>query len=178
MHLHIKRLGLGTAALALVLFLGVSCKSQITPATNKAQPTPPASSGVNVNVNTNTAPTNSVTPPVDSNPPASSDNTIPVANVREFSMTSFYELVDGQSKPQFSSKEITVKKGDKVRIKVTNTKGIHDFNIDEYNIRQATPLDQPVTIEFTADKVGEFVYYCSTPNHRALGQWGTLKVQE
>lgn len=115
----------------------------------------------NINVNTNT-----------------DDKTQDTGEVKEFTMTSFYELVDDKPKTQFSLKEITVKKGDKVRIKVTNTKGIHDFVIDEYNIKKETPLDKEVVIEFTADKAGEFIYYCSKPNHRVWGQWGTLKVAE
>ena len=53
-----------------------------------------------------------------------------------------------------------------------------DFVIDEYNIKKATPINEEVVIEFTADKAGEFVYYCSMPNHRQLGQWGTLLVTE
>ncbi len=98
--------------------------------------------------------------------------------VREFSMTSFYEMVDDKPKPQFSVRGMQVKKGDKVRIKVTNTKGVHDFVIDEFNVRAETPLNQEVVVEFVADKAGEFAYYCSKPNHRELGQWGTLKVVE
>lgn len=100
------------------------------------------------------------------------------APVKEFAMTSFYEMKDGKPAPQFSLKEITVNKGDRVRIKVTNTKGAHDFTLNEYNIFKETPLNEEVTIEFTADKAGEFVYYCAKMNHRELGQWGTLKVLE
>lgn len=95
-------------------------------------------------------------------------------DVREFSMTSYY---DEQGK-WFSLKEISVKKGDKVRIKVTNTKGTHDFTLDEYGIKKMTPLNEEVVVEFTADKVGEFTYYCSTPGHRAGGQFGKLVVTE
>lgn len=96
--------------------------------------------------------------------------------VKEFSIKSFAEMVDGKPKPQFDVKEITVNEGDMVRLKVKVTKGTHDFNIDEFNIHQATPLDQEVVIEFKADKAGEFVYYCNMPGHRAAGHWGTLKV--
>ncbi len=96
------------------------------------------------------------------------------AAVKEFSMTSYY---DDKGK-WFSLKEIDVKKGDKVRVKITNTKGSHDFTIDEYGIKEMTPLNQETVIEFTADKVGDFIYYCSVPGHRAGGQWGTLKVTE
>ena len=98
--------------------------------------------------------------------------------VKEFTMTSFVEVIDGKYYPQFSVKEITVKKGDLVRIKVTNTKGSHDFKIDEFNVYSETPLDQQVTIEFVADKTGSFEYYCTKPGHRQNGQFGTIKVTE
>lgn len=113
-------------------------------------------------------------------PRTNSEQTNSPANdsIKEFKMDSFYEVVDGKPKPQYSIKEITVKKGDLVRIQVTVTKGDHDFNIDEYNIHTETPLNQPTIVEFKADKVGEFVYYCSRPGHRENGHWGTLKVIE
>src|SRR3990167_3158641 len=60
--------------------------------------------------------------------------------VKEFTMESFVEFVDGQPKPQFSLKEIMVNKGDKVKIKITNIKGTHDFKLDEFNIYVGTPL--------------------------------------
>ena len=94
------------------------------------------------------------------------------AAVKEFVMTSFYD----DAGIWFSLKEISVNKGDIVRIKATNIKGAHNFIIDEYGINELTPLNQEVVIEFTADKVGEFIYYCSVPGHRQKGQWGTLKV--
>lgn len=100
--------------------------------------------------------------------------TVSMGDVKEFSMTSYYD----DAGKWFSLKEISVKKGDRVRIKVTNTKGTHDFNIDEYGIKQMTPLNEEVVIEFTADKAGEFTYYCSTPGHRAAGQFGKLIVKE
>lgn len=99
-------------------------------------------------------------------------------NAKEFAMDSFYEIVDGKPKPQYSLKEITVKKGDRVKIKITVTKGMHNFNIDELNIHTETPLDTTTIVEFKADKAGEFVYYCSKPNHRENGHWGKLIVTE
>jgi len=100
------------------------------------------------------------------------------APIKEVTMTSFANTKDGKPAPEFSVKEITVKKGDQIKINVTVTKGTHNFNIDEYNISQDTPLNQPVTIQFTADKTGRFIYYCSMPGHRALGHWGVLNVVE
>ncbi len=99
-----------------------------------------------------------------------------VESVKEFTMTAYYD--PALKKPIFSLPEISVKKGDKVKVKVTNTLGMHDFVIDELAVAKELPLNEEVTIEFTADKAGEFVYYCSKPGHRAGGQWGTLKVTE
>lgn len=101
------------------------------------------------------------------------------APIKEFTMTSFVEFADGKPKPQFSLKEITVNRGDLVRIKITVTSGMHDFKIDEFNVYADTKeLNKEYVVEFTADKSGEFVYYCTKPGHRANGHWGTLKVIE
>lgn len=95
-------------------------------------------------------------------------------SVKEFTMTAYYDSTG----VWYSMKEMTVKKGDTVRVSVTNTKGKHNFTIDELGIAQELPLDQKVVVEFTAAKAGDFVYYCSMPGHRAKGQWGTLHVTE
>lgn len=97
---------------------------------------------------------------------------------KEFVIQSFTEVIDGKYFPKFSPSEIIVKKGDNVRIKITNIKGTHDFKIDEFKVYAETPLNEEVTIEFTADKAGEFEYYCTKPGHRANGHWGTLRVVE
>ncbi|MFH1209428.1 MAG: hypothetical protein V1663_01430 [archaeon] len=77
-------------------------------------------------------------------------------NVKEFKIESFTEIIDEKYYPQFSQKEITVNKGDLVRIKITNIKGTHDFKIDEFNVYAETPLNQEVVLEFVADKAGSF----------------------
>lgn len=97
-------------------------------------------------------------------------------SVKEFTMTAYYD--PALKKPVFSLPEMVVKKGDKVRVKVTNTMGMHDFTLDEFKVAAELPLNQEVVVEFTADKAGEFVYYCSKPGHRQNGQLGTLKVTE
>lgn len=104
------------------------------------------------------------------------NSTAPTAPLKEFSMDSFYTIDNGTAHPQFSVKDLTVNKGDRVRITITNIKGNHDFNIDEFNVHAETPLNQSVTVDFIADKSGDFVYYCSKPGHRAAGHWGTLHV--
>jgi len=104
--------------------------------------------------------------------------TASAAEVKEFAMDSFMKM-DGETRiASFSVKEITVKKGDKVKITINNTAGTHDFALDEFGIKKDTPEGQKTVIEFTADKVGDFKYYCSKYNHRQLGQEGTLHVTE
>ncbi len=98
--------------------------------------------------------------------------------VKEITMTSFYEIIDGKPKPQYSVKEIIVKKDDTLKINITVTKGKHDFKIDEYNVSVDTALNQTVTVEFKADKAGKFIYYCSMPEHCLNGYWGVLNVVE
>lgn len=110
--------------------------------------------------NGNTAPQEKISPETDR--PA-----------KEFTTTAYYD----ETGVWFSLKEMRVKKGDLVRVHATNTKGMHDFVIDEFGIRKELPLNEEVTFEFTADKTGEFVFYCSKPGHRAKGQWGTLIVE-
>ncbi|MBI2611875.1 cupredoxin domain-containing protein [Candidatus Gottesmanbacteria bacterium] len=78
----------------------------------------------------------------------------------------------------FDVKEIKVKKGDTVRINYTNGQGLHDWTVDEFNARtKQLQAGQSETIEFVADKVGEFEYYCSVGNHRQQGMVGTLIVE-
>ncbi|HTE48625.1 MAG TPA: plastocyanin/azurin family copper-binding protein [Candidatus Paceibacterota bacterium] len=106
--------------------------------------------------------------PTVKNTNTNTDTTSPT--VKEFT-------VSGQNF-SFTPSLITVAKGDKVKITFNNVNGFHNFKIDEFGV--ASPQKQsPDTevLEFTADKVGSFQYYCSVGSHRAMGMWGTLKVE-
>lgn len=79
---------------------------------------------------------------------------------------------------EFSQKEIRVKKDSKVKINFQSESGTHDLVIDGFNV--ATEQIGPGTvntIEFVADKTGEFEYYCSVGTHRAQGMVGALIVE-
>ncbi len=91
--------------------------------------------------------------------------------VKEFTVT-------GQNF-SFAPNTLTVKKGDQVKITFKNADGFHDFRIDEFNVasKRIRGGDSD-TVEFTADKVGSFEYYCSVGSHRAMGMKGTLTVTE
>jgi plastocyanin len=92
------------------------------------------------------------------------------AAVREFNLS---------AKPfEFSQKEIRVKKGDKVRINLTIAAGFHDWAIDEFNAKtRQMGAGESDSVEFTADKIGTFEYYCSVGNHRQMGMVGNLIVE-
>lgn len=80
---------------------------------------------------------------------------------------------------KFDQKEIRVKKGDTVKIMLTNTGGNHDWKVDEFNA--ATEIigeGGTAEVEFVADKVGTFEYYCSVGTHRQMGMVGNLIVEE
>lgn len=78
----------------------------------------------------------------------------------------------------FKPNEIKVKKGEKVKITFSNTEGVHDFVIDELNVKsEKIDAGAKTTVEFTADKTGSFEFYCSVGSHRKMGMKGTLIVE-
>lgn len=79
----------------------------------------------------------------------------------------------------FTPKEIRVKKGQTVRINFAAKDMMHDFNIDELNVKSPiVQAGESTVIEFVASESGSFEYYCSVGQHRANGQVGTLIVEE
>ena len=73
---------------------------------------------------------------------------------------------------------ITVKKGDTVKVTFKNENGFHDFKIDEFNVvARRINSGAEESVEFVANKIGSFEYYCSVGSHRAMGMSGTLKVE-
>jgi len=58
---------------------------------------------------------------------------------------------------------VEVNQGDTVRITAVSTDVKHGLAIEEYGIREKLLPNEPVEIEFVADKAGEFNYYCSVP---------------
>ena len=90
--------------------------------------------------------------------------------VKEFTITG--------SNFKFSEQEIRVNEGDTVKINFTSTGGFHDWVADEFNAKteQVNP-GKSTTVEFVANKKGEFEYYCSVGNHKAMGMIGKLIVE-
>lgn len=115
-------------------------------------------------------PTSTPAPNSSSNP-----STSPVPSSTPLPIKTF--TISGQPF-SFTPNEITVDKGDTVRITFKNTSGNHDFVIDEFNVRiKVIQAGQEETIEFVADKIGTFEFYCSVGTHRQLGMKGELIVK-
>jgi cytochrome c oxidase subunit 2 len=62
---------------------------------------------------------------------------------------------------EFIPSKITVNQGDKVRLKVTSTDVDHGVAIPQFGVNQVAPVGQTVSVEFTADKKGNFPLICS-----------------
>ena len=79
----------------------------------------------------------------------------------------------------FTPSNITVNKGETVKIVFTNN-GLfpHNFTISDLGLitGNINPGDSK-TIIFTANKIGEFAYFCSIDGHKDLGMQGSLVVQ-
>lgn len=79
----------------------------------------------------------------------------------------------------FSQTTITVKKGQKVKIELAVTEGMHDWVVDAFNAKtKVVTANNTTSVEFVADKTGEYEYYCSVGNHRAQGMVGKLIVTD
>ena len=62
---------------------------------------------------------------------------------------------------QFIPDTITVNQGDRVIIRAVSIDKDHGLGIKAYNISKPMPKGKWVTIEFTADKKGEFPIHCT-----------------
>jgi signal peptidase I len=79
----------------------------------------------------------------------------------------------------FDPSTLVVNEGDRVNLRIVNEGNTpHNFIIDELGVESdiINPGDSAV-VEFTADKVGQFIYYCSIPEHREQGMWGEIMVE-
>lgn len=78
----------------------------------------------------------------------------------------------------FTPKEIRVKQGDTVRVTYTSQGGFHDWRLDAFNAAtKVLQSGQSETVEFVANKAGQYEYYCSVGNHREMGMVGKLIVE-
>ena len=82
--------------------------------------------------------------------------------------------IDGKVNPL-----LMVHEGETVQINLINGEGAeHDIVVEQYAMRSERILGRgaSTTVSFTADKAGEFIYFCSIPGHRAAGMEGRIQV--
>ena len=83
-----------------------------------------------------------------------------------------------ESNFKLTPNNITVNKGDNLKIVIFNSEGIHNFFIEGYDIRVNTiSAGNSKIISFTADKSGIFNVWCDVDDHKSLGMIGQLKVE-
>lgn len=80
---------------------------------------------------------------------------------------------------KFDQTTINVKKGSIVQLTFTNAgQIIHTFDISEYGVATGfINSGETATVEFIADREGEFAFFCNVSGHKELGMLGKIIVQ-
>ena len=99
------------------------------------------------------APAQAKAPAPEKTASAEENTAAPTSGVKEFDITA--------KQFEFIPSVITVNKGDKVRLDVKSIDVTHGFSILEYGINENINPGKTTIIEFTADKTGEFAFFCS-----------------
>jgi len=78
----------------------------------------------------------------------------------------------------FNPATITVKEGDKVKLNIKNEDVPHGFRIFEFGVSERLTPGKTTTVEFTADKAGEYTFFCTVPCGKGhSGMNGKLVVE-
>ena len=64
---------------------------------------------------------------------------------------------------EFNPSIIKVNNGDRVKITITSTDVTHGFALADFGINENLEPNTPVTVEFVADKTGNFPFRCNVP---------------
>ncbi|MGE5251264.1 MAG: copper-containing nitrite reductase [Bacteroidota bacterium] len=82
--------------------------------------------------------------------------------------------IDGKANP-----DLKANPGDTLKVTLTSGDGAqHNIFFEAFNAKSPDVMGQgnSVTLEFTPDRDGTFVYYCAVPGHRQAGMEGKLIV--
>ena len=63
----------------------------------------------------------------------------------------------------FDPNPVIVNEGEQVKLVVTSTDVTHGLSISEFGVNVQLFPGRPSIIDFTADKSGTFIFYCSVP---------------
>lgn len=82
-----------------------------------------------------------------------------LTNVKETEVVKEFTLTAKQW--SFDPEEIRVKQGDKVRLKISSVDVEHGFFLPDFDVNVKLMPGKEKTVEFTADKKGEFTFFCN-----------------
>ena len=71
----------------------------------------------------------------------------------------------------FDPNPVIVNEGERIKLVVTSTDVTHGISIAEFGVNVQLFPGRPSIIDFTADKAGTFIFYCSVPcgaGHRSM----------
>ena len=127
------------------------------------------------------SPTIATTPPATTNISTPTTDAMDPNNNTEFIMTeneSVKTIVVMAANYVYTPSEIRVKQGERVEIKLEIQEGMHDFVIDELDVKtQVLTAGQTETVTLDTSQSGEYEFYCSVGNHRQMGMVGKLIVE-
>ncbi len=109
-------------------------------------------------------------PAMDSSPAAMMESSSPETGARIIEMTA--------ANWQFAPNAITLKKGEKVIVRLTDTEGMHSFLSQDLGINMKISAGETLDIEIPTDTAGTFSFRCGVPcgsGHRDMT--GTIVIQ-
>lgn len=77
---------------------------------------------------------------------------------------------------EFNPSVIEVNKGDKVELHLQSKEGTHGFVILEFGVSETMKEGEDVHVEFIADKLGTFNFFCNVPCGKGHGAMRGLLV--
>lgn len=169
---HVKPGYLALVAMFAFVLIGAGCQKQAEPSASSSMPVPGAEVEEKEVLDGSEVPE----PEAPVEPGAGSAMPVPGTETPEMEVIRTFDIT--AKNYTFSMNEIRVKKGEKVKIVLKNEQGFHDWTVDAFQAKTAQiSQGNTASIEFVADKVGTFEYYCSVGQHRQLGMKGNLVVE-
>jgi cytochrome c oxidase subunit II len=165
------KLKLLTVCMIVMLFL-VGCggtEPASTPAPSNPVSTPEPAAPVSAPEPVSTPEPVSAPEPVSTPEPTPAPVSTPEPAVKEISVTA--------KRFEFVPSTINVNEGDNVKLSITSEDSTHGFALLPFGVRETLSPGKTVTVEFTADKVGEHTFFCTVPCGSGHGGMkGTLVV--
>jgi heme/copper-type cytochrome/quinol oxidase subunit 2 len=83
------------------------------------------------------------------------------------------------SRAGFDPREVTIRRGETVRLVMSAEDGEHCFAVDGLRVEKRVTPDRPVAVELTAEQAGRFPFYCCLERGEAARvERGELIVSE